>query len=234
MEEAVQALNEIKELIATNETPSRIPVFTLVFSAISVVFAIFQYMQNTKLQKIIHEREVRMQSRENILQIYNAFCTAQTVVGTGTQNLAKTFSNPEGVSRWLMDLDHAGRLICQATNQVKLFFKESDPDFVEMLEICRNKFTKFQKDIWEYINSGKAQLDYNSAWNIIGPQLGTATTWSTPSLWQNPLLLQKFVQLCDTDEVKHLKKQGNEFLVCLTYDKFDFYFEKHLKFDKLL
>ena len=50
MEEIVQALNEIKELMAANETPSWVPVFTLVFSAISVVFAIFQYVQNTKLK----------------------------------------------------------------------------------------------------------------------------------------------------------------------------------------
>lgn len=237
MEEIIQILNEIKEIMAANTTPLFLTVITgimpLILTSISVFSAIVQYKQNEKLQKEIYNRDMRMQRKENVLQIYNAFSDAQNVVNMGNQNLAATFSNPDELNRWLMELNNAGRLICKATNQVNLFFKKSDTEFVTAIENCQEKFIEFLKSLWQYINSGKAQLDYNNAWSIIGPQLGN-DMWNTVSLWQNPVLWQKFIQLCDTDDVKCLKKQGDEFLVYLTYDKFDCYFEKHLNFEKLL
>ena len=236
MEEIVQVLNEIKEIMAENTTPLFLVVITgiipLVLTGISVFSAIIQYKQNVKLQKEIHNRDVRMQRKENVLQIYNAFCNAQGVVSMGNHNLAGTFANPDGLNRWLTDLGNAGTAICQATNQVNLFFRKSDTEFVTTLENCRDKFIEFQKSIWEYIISGKAQLDYNNAWNIIGPQMGNVVR-NMLSLSQNSSLFKQFIQLCDTDDVKRLKKQGDEFLACLANDKFDCYFEKHLNFDKL-
>lgn len=237
MEELVQVLNEIKKILQTNVEPPYLTVITgiipLILTGISVFSAIIQYKQSVKLQKEIHNRDARMQREENVLQIYNAFFNAQGVVSMGNQNLAGTFANPDGLNRWLTDLGNASTAICQATNQVNLFFRKSDAEFVMMLENCRDKFIEFQKDIWEYVNSGKAQSDYNNAWNIIGPQMGNVV-WNTLSLWQNPQLFKQFIQLCDTDDVKRLKKQGDDFLACLSYEKFDCYFEKHLNFDKLL
>lgn len=231
MGEIVQVLNEIKEAMETNTVPVWVVVITgiapIVLTAISILSTYIQYRQNIKLQKAIHNRDVRMQSRENILQIYKCFCIVQNTVGRGNSNLAYTFSNQGELNRWLGDLNSAGESVCQAMNQANLFFKENDPALVEMLENCRDKFLSFQREIWGYINSGKAQWASNAAWQTISPQLGNL------NLWQNPVLLSQFIQLCDTDDVKRLKQQGDELLACFEYDKFDVYFEKYLKIDQI-
>ena len=231
-----EALNNLTQAVSSNSLPMwarYISAFgPLVLSVVIAIMTWIQHIQNQGLQKSIHNRDVCIQSRENILQIYNAFCSAQQVTGIGILPLATTLSTQESITKWTSDLFSASSTLFQVLNQASLFWRESDPDFVKALEEYNNLFQQFYCGINEYIRSGKATGAIDNAWTVISSTYGipVGNTWV---LWQRSDAFQTYIQQCNTAEVKQLEKQGEAFLSCLTYDKFDKLFEKYLKIDEI-
>ena len=236
MDEIVQALNNIANSISRNSMPLIISIIAIAvpiaLTIVSIVQAIVQNKQNRDLQKLIHNNEINLQSRENILQIYNAFVNALSIVYQGQDKVENIFSNPNSINNWLNDLILAGNSLDLVMNQAELFFRRGNPDLIETLKKCKKSFYHLLDSISSYVNDGQLVVVQNQAWNTISQTFGIAfgNYWM---LQQNYMAMQQFLQLNTTDDTKKIQKEIDEFISVLQYDKFDIYFEEYLSIQKV-
>lgn len=236
MDEIVQALNNIANAISQNSMPLIISIIAIAvpiaLTIVSIVQAIVQNKQSRNLQKLIHNNEINLQSRENILQIYNSFVNALGIVCQGQNKVEYIFSNPNSTDKWLNDLISANNSLTLVMNQAELFFRRSNPDLIIILKKCKESFRNLFQSISSYANDGQLLMVQNQAWNTISLTFGIpfGNYWL---LQQNNMAMQQFLQLNTTDETKKIQKEIDEFISLFQYDKFDIYFEEYLSIQKV-
>lgn len=189
--------------------------------------------QNHELLKNIHNREVRLQNRENVLQIYNAFVNSHQVVKRGGISAEITFAYPQNTSIWADDLEITSNDLALTMNRVNLFFSKSNSEFINVLRACVNKFEQIHQAVIEYVRSGGHDVIRNASWNNITQTYGImkGDYWA---LQQNQIAMGQFLQLCETNNVKEIKKLAAEYLEMLKDENFDVYFEKYLSIEEEL
>lgn len=236
MDEIVQALNNIDNSISRNSMPLIISIIAIAIpialTIVSIIQVIVQNRQSRNLQKLIHNNEIYLQSRDNILQIYNAFVNALSVVYQGQSNVENIFLNSNSTNTWLNNLILAGNSIDLVMNQAELFFRRSNPDLVEMLNSCKKGFHHLHESILSYAYDGRLTVVQTQAWDTILHRFGIPM-WNYEMLQQNYMAMQQFIQLNTTDDTKKIQKEIDEFISLLQYDKFDIYFEEYLSIQKV-
>lgn len=107
MDGLVLSINNIAEILK-NGTPAWLSVivaFVPILLTIVTIVLSYRMDKNSKgLQKMIHNRDVYVQSRQDILSIYDAFSEAQiTLCKYGTVEMI--FANEFSASSWCQEFD---------------------------------------------------------------------------------------------------------------------------------
>ena len=115
MDDIIKSLNQIAEAIKTDE-PSLW--FSIIFAVVPIVLTVITIWlsirmdkQNQKLQKAIADRDTINQTRQCILDIYNAYLDAFHLAGQADGNVPEIFVSDQSYYKWAMDVENKNKEI---------------------------------------------------------------------------------------------------------------------------
>lgn len=232
MDELTQKIDELVATLSSNSVPLWLTVFCMivpiVISLAVAIFAVVQHYQNKRLQRAISDRELRVQMHGDILSIYDNYCLAQHTIGRVGENIAIIFANPNILFRWSNELLNAVNIVCQANSRAELLLPQTDEGLREILKNLLNQLRTLCKGINDYINSGKADLNRQQAWNTVFATYGISIN-DYNLLSFNSNATDTFIKLCSNDDTKEMDKEIKDILNLYEYDRFDKYFEPYLR-----
>lgn len=240
MEELIQKIDELINTINENSVPKGVTiagiVIPILISAAVAVFAILQHFQNVRLQRIISNRDYKVQMHADILKIYDDFCLAQNALGGSVGAVHSVFACFLPVSGglnlptlYVNNLNAALNVICQAANRAKLLLPKEDENIRNMIEDTYEKFKKLKFKVDEYFYNGIAYNVADSAWNKILSNGIIISKWNYYELNNNRTVYGTFLEYCKTATTQEIDAMTQELHDLFTYDKFDVYFEKYLQ-----
>ncbi len=232
MEELIQKINELIFAINNNSTPSWLTIvgiFVPILISIAVAIqAYIQHISNKKLQAYISERETRVQMHGDFLNIYDAFCIAQSCIGAARNQVDEVFAMPNLTFQWHNDMRQALSGVCQATNRARLLLPTNDTDLMGVLDTIFKQYRELVAQIDEYIATGKVEYDRGQAWSKLNPQYGIFVG-NYAMLSSNPVAYGDYIKLFSNEKTKQISEIIKELLPLFEYEKFDKFFEPYLR-----
>jgi hypothetical protein len=110
MDDLVIAVNKIADLLQ-NSTPTWITavsiIVPIVLTVVSIVLSVRMDKTNEKLQKMLANRDMMSQTRQCILDIYNAYFNGFHILMQANGNIADIFVSDQSYYRWAQDIENA-------------------------------------------------------------------------------------------------------------------------------
>ena len=249
MEELIQRIDQLIAIMNRNSVPTWITIVgifvPILISLMLLLQAYRHHKDNTllqkqfeqsheKLQRELSEHEERVQMRENILKIYDDFCSAQSVIGIACGQIHIIFSYINSYNaanmpmQWVDSLNSATSSICQAVNRAKLLLPSSDDNFKRALEVIYEKYKEIRAKVYFYYNNGYAFSAAETAWNTIVLPYSIAK-YNYYTLASNQPAYDAFLKLCVNDLTNEIEGMIKELILLFDYEKFDKYFEPYLQ-----
>lgn len=250
MEEVLQKLTELINVLENNSVPLWLSIFGIIVPIIiSVAVVIITIInnrrdkdlqrqineKNTELEKLLSDRDVRIQMHADFLKIYDDFCFAQNAIGMMGGRFYLIFSNFSTVNGvcfptvYVNNLNTALNVLCQAMNKAKLLFPENEVNLRAAIDNIYNKYKNVTVKINEYYYSGLAYNTCQIAWSKM-PSIGVFHQ-DYNLLMNDKKAYDAFLLNCRTSVTNEIDKETEELLKLFEYDAFDKYFEKYLRID---
>ena len=202
--------------------------------------------QNEELKKDLHNRDVKNQTRQTIIQIYNSFLDALSVVESA--NVMIIFISPQFIQNWSGLVSNSCTSIVRAFNQANIII--DNPDMIKYLEKCKSVFVALNSSVIQYTNTPMPFQIIQNAWitvwqkypqryqctstgNALGMNYGNSFCQDYSLLYQNSADLEEFKKLCESDYTKNIKKNIETFVDLVTDEKFDNYFKQYVQIQKI-
>ena len=112
----------------------------IILTVITILLSIKMHCDNKILQKNISRRDTINQTRECILDIYNAFFEAFHLAGIANQFVPNIFVSEESYYRWSLDVESKSKQVMYAYNKAKLLFDDE-----ELITALKEGFHAFSK-----------------------------------------------------------------------------------------
>ena len=93
-------------------------VVPIVLTIITIVLSVRMDKQNQKLQKAIADRDTMNQTRQSVLDIYNAYLDAFHLTGQANGNVADIFVSDQSYYMWANDVDNKSKAVMYAYNAI--------------------------------------------------------------------------------------------------------------------
>lgn len=136
MDEIVAALNSIAESLTNDGLPFWLTVIDIILpiilTTITIVLSIRMDKQNKKLQKQIHNRDVANQTRQTVLDIFQSYYNAFTVLQQVGDNVASVFVSDQSYYQWGLAVEASSKDVTLALNKAKLLLGD-DTELVDYL-----------------------------------------------------------------------------------------------------
>ena len=225
MNEIVTALSDIANAI-NKGIPGWVTVISaiapIVLTCITIVLSIRMDKQNKALQKQIHNRDVRYQTRNNILEIYNAF--SDSVIALQKYgNVATAFSNESNPFQWSQDLNLIYRELHKACDRANLLLE--DGDFCQFLKSVQFDFDTVFADILRYTGTGIHISTIQNAKNQIAIQFGQSNL--DYLFTTNRTAYDQYVKMCDNIYTQEIANKANAYIKQVTDSSFMERFKKY-------
>lgn len=235
MDEVVTALNNIAASLSGKELPLWLTAFGIIvpilLTGITIILSVRMNRQNARLQKLIHNRDAANQTRKLVIDIYQSFINAVTVVQQAGDNVAEVFVGDQSYYRWGIAVEAASKDVSLAYNQANLLFKD-DTEFIDYLKKCWESFADINNTVNWYIHSAIATQTVNAAWNEFW-QKYSIQYGNYPALFQNPILGEEFKKLCDNSYTQDIQRKINIYKGLISNDEFDEKFRKYVQIREL-
>lgn len=229
MEELITAINGLTDSLQ-NSIPKWASVVgiiaPIVLTVVSIILSVRMDKGNKKLQKIIAERDQINQTRQYVLDIYNAFFSGGYLLSQANENIAYIFVSDQSYFNWSLEVENASRNIVKAYNSAKLIVK--DDKFIKQLESAFNAFSEVELLVKKYIATGKPLNVVEEAWNDISEQCDILKG-DYEQLYRNSELSEKFIALCDTSQTSEIQQKVSEYLKLTKKEEFDEMFKKYIQ-----
>lgn len=187
--------------------------------------------RNVELQKRIHNREWSQQYHDDILLVYNTyyeFCDA--IFNSGfSYNVEIGYVN--AAIAWQSQLQTLKENILRRKNLAKLLFQKKNSEMFKVINACFNREIEIIDKYMAYIFSGKLLGISENAWNRITQD--PLIKYNYLALQQDQRAYNDFLKLCQSDELKEIKKLLDDDMKSHNYDNYDKYFEEYFAVDKL-
>lgn len=231
MEELIQSINNIAEALK-NGTPAWVTIISglapIVLTVITIILSMRMNKQNKELQRLIHNRDVKNQSRQDILSIYNAFSEAlKTLQLYGT--VETIFSHEQSVMFWSQEINNKERDIIKACDKAKLMF--SDKDLIDCLLQAMNAYHEICICVSRYVYNGTYLQVLQSAKTSIAAQFGMAT--NVAAVYLNTASREQLIKMCENENTREITKRIKIYTDLMDDDKFDVKFKKYLEIKEL-
>ncbi len=232
MEELSQKIAELIETLNKNSVPIGLTIFCMivpiVISLAVAIFAVVQHYQNKRLQKNISEKELKVQMHGDILNIYDGYCLVQNSLGKVSNGVVPVFINPNVLIQWVNDMQNSAGVLSQSYNRADLLLPKTEMELRNILKNILEKFREIVVDIFDYINSGIAEMNRVQAWQKITMSYGIQQN-DYATLYTNKNAAADLEKLYINDDTKRIDNKIKETMDLFEYDKFDKFFEPYLR-----
>lgn len=234
MEELVGAVNQIVDILEGNKlsfvTSVIFALVPILLTVISIFLSIRMDKQNKALQKMIADRDSRNQTRQIILEIYNAFFTGFKIAYQAKDNIEDIFISDQSYYKWATDLETAYNSIAQMYNQAKILIK--DNDFIASLKKAFDTFGTLNLSVNQYIVTGIPSQMINNAWQkfYTEHQIFYGNYYS---LIQNRSLYEEFRKLCKTTYTDEIQKNLKNYINIVNTNEFEGQFKNYISIQQL-
>lgn len=204
----------------------------ILLSALLIIQNFIIDLRNKKLQKEIHNRDIRLRRHDDILSIYSIYYDVMSLLYTSNFVFEVKQGNVNYVMNYYNNLFLMKNNILRKLDIANLLFRHSDSELFEVIE------TRFKLAV-EIINKYLAYINGNfvntatDSWNKICKLQPLLSPYNYLLLHQNQSILNDFLKMCETDETKELDKLLEQYNEQHSYEKFDIYFEKYLGMEEL-
>ena len=231
MDDIIKSLNQIAEAIKTDE-PSLW--FSIIFAVVPIVLTVITIWlsirmdkQNQKLQKAIAYRDTINQTRQCILDIYNAYLDAFHLAGQADGNVPEIFVSDQSYYKWAMDVENKNKEIMYAYNRTKLML--DDPQLLETLKNGFDAFSALNGSVKSYIFTGTPTRTIQNAWCSFCQSHSNIQMGNYYALFQDSVLADEFRKLCSNKYTDSIQKNIEIYLSVIRCDNFDEKFKKYLQ-----
>ena len=166
LNEIIKSLDNIADAINGNALTTCLSIIfavvPIVLTIITIVLSVRMDKQNQKLQKSISDRDTINQTRQCVLDIYNAYLDALHLTGQTNGNVADIFVSDQSYYMWANDVDNKSKAVMYAYNRAKLLL--DDPQLVETLKNGFDAFSALNGTVKSYIFTGTPTRTIQNAW----------------------------------------------------------------------
>lgn len=231
MDEIVTALNSIAESLTNDGLPFWLTVIDiilpLILTTITIVLSIRMDKQNKKLQKQIHNRDVANQTRQAVLDIFQSYYNAFTVLQQVGDNVASVFVSDQSYYQWGLAVEASSKDVTLALNKAKLLLGD-DTELVDYLRKSWLAFSDVNRTVNTYINTGIASQTVGMAWGTF-QQKYNIQCGNYFALLQNPSLAEEFKKMCDNSYTQDIQRKIEVYMALVTDDEFDGRLKKYIQ-----
>lgn len=235
MDEVVTALNNISASLSGYALPVWFKAFGIVvpilLTSITIFLSIRMDRRNKELQKQIHNRDAANQTREVVIDIYQSFFHAFSVVQQAGDNVAGVFVSGQSYYPWGVAVESAFKDVALAYNKTKLLFEE-DKAFIGYIRKCWSSFSDINDAVNRYISSGIATQTVGAAWSTFS-QKYAIQPGNYFALYQDPVWGEEFKKLCDNSYTQDIQRKINAYKELTGRDAFDEGFRKYVRVQEL-
>lgn len=201
-------------------------VVPILLTVLSIYLTVRMDRQNKKLQIALANRDMQNQTRQAVLDIYNAYCAALNYVGPVADNVASVFVSDQSYYNWAGDVQKAYAELCRACNQANLML--NDDKLMHELRSARDAYARILTEINCYIYTGIPSQTITNAWAQISKHYGVVAG-NYAALMQNPVLGDAFTKACETSFTKNIQKNIKGYMDIVGCDSFDEPFRKYVQ-----
>ena len=231
MNEIVESLDKIVGAISGNVSKTWVSVILAVvpiaLTIITIVLSVRMDKQNQKLQKTIADRDAINQTRQCVLDIYNAYLDAFHLTGQANRNVADIFVSDQSYYMWASDVDNKCRAVMYAYNRAKLML--NDPLLLDPLEKGYYAFSALNGSVGSYVSTGAATRTIQNAWCIFCETHSNVKAGNYYVLLQDSVLAEEFRKLCSNTYTDEIQKKIEIYMGVVGNDDFDEKFKKYLQ-----
>lgn len=231
MDEIVTALNSIAESLTNDGLPFWLTVIDIILpiilTTITIVLSIRMDKQNKKLQKQIHNRDVANQTRQAVLDIFQSYYNAFTVLQQVGDNVASVFVSDQSYYQWGLAVEASSKDVTLALNKAKLLLGD-DTELVDYLRKSWLAFSDVNRTVNTYINTGIASQTVGMAWGTF-QQKYNIPCGNYFALLQNPSLAEEFKKMCDNSYTQDIQRKIEVYMDLVTDDEFDGRLKKYIQ-----
>ena len=229
MDDLVSAVNKIADLLESS-TPTWISavsiIVPIVLTIVSITLSVRMDKNNEKLQKMLANRDMMSQTRQCILDIYNAYFNGFHILMQANGNIADIFVSDQSYYRWAQDIENATKEITHAYNRTKLLL--DDAKLLKQLCDAQTAFFALEHAVKSYIYTGIPAQTIANAWPRFSNQYSVAPG-NYYALFQNRSLGETFSKMCETTYTKDIQEKVTVYLELVSNDQFDELFKKYVQ-----
>ena len=246
MEEIVQKLDELICAINNNSEQRWLTwvgiLVPIAVSIIAIVIDIILNIRNKKLQKQIMEseevfqkkisdRDIKTQMHSDFLKIYDDFCYARNIIGSGLNNIENFCIDTNNMNRWLNDLWESVQRTAQATNRARLLVPADDVDLPNILSYIWHQAEFLWQLTFNYVYSNDTIQLYYQLWDRVSLQYGIPKG-NINALRSNSIAYSEFIMYYRNSTTIEINDMIGNILPLFEYEKFDKYFEQYIKMER--
>lgn len=242
MEPEIEALIRIAEALENGFVPLWFAVIgigaPIVLTALSIWLNYKTGKQNEELQKNLHNRDVKNQTRQTIIYIYNSFLDALNVVELENDKIMVIFVSPQFFQSWSRSVSNSCTSIIRAFSQANIILDDSS--MIDYLKKCKDAFADLNSSVTQYVNTPVPLQMIQNAFDSMKskyPQRYLAGindyNFLYQILYQNAADLEDFKKMCESDYTKDIQRKVKAFIDLIADEKFDNYFKKYVQIQKL-
>ena len=234
MDDIINSLDKIADAINGDALTTCLSIIFAVvpiaLTIITIVLSVRMDKQNQKLQKSIIDRDTINQTRQCILDVYNAYLAALHLMGQANGNVADIFVSDQSYYTWTIDVENKEKDIMYAYNRAKLLI--NDEELIRVLKAGFDAFADLNSSIHAYISTGIATETIRNAWQsfaVSHPQVACGNYYA---LYQNCVFGEEFRKLCSNTYTDGIQKNIEMYMAIVGNDDFDEKFKKYLQISK--
>ena len=234
MDEIIKSLDNIADAINGNALTTCLSIIfavvPIVLTIITIVLSVRMDKQNQKLQKSISDRDTINQTRQCVLDIYNAYLDAFYLTGQADGNIADIFASDQSYYTWANDVDNRSKAVMCAYNRAKLML--NDPQLLETLKNGFDAFSALNGAVKSYIFTGTPTRTIQNAWCAFCQSHPNIQPGNYYVLLQDSVLADEFRKLCSNTYTDGIQKNIEMYMTIVGNDDFDGKFKKYLQISK--
>ena len=231
MDKVIQSLDKIADAINGNALTMCLSIIFAVvpiaLTIITIVLSVRMDNQNQKLQKVIADRDTINQTRQCVLDIYNAYLDAFHLTGQASGNVADIFVSDQSYYMWANDIDNKSKAVMYAYNRAKLML--NDPQLLKTLKNGFDAFSALNGALKGYIFTGTPTRTIQNAWCTFCQAHPNIQPGNYYALLQDSVMANEFRKLCSNTYTDGIQKNIETYMAVVGNDDFDEKFKKYLQ-----
>ena len=230
MEELVNSITEIEKVLENDTLDILLSIITgvvpIFLTILSILLSKKMNRQNEQLQRDIANRDVKNQTREILLNIYNSYFNGFIQLKRADKNIPYIFISEQSFYTWALEAEKNYIEINSAYNRAKLLI--DDIPMVNYLKETTILFSDFYLSIANYIKTGQATNIIENAWNHFTLFYSNVKRRDYMPLYLDQFLGNEFVKFCLNNYTVLIQEKLEKYISKVASNEFDNYFKKYI------